>query len=128
MLTYTTYVVSLGNLMPVNDTTNVNFTTLLPNVIDYAELRIQQDLDLLSTITTDSSANFTTGTRDFTLPAVKGAFVVVDRLNVITTAGATTGNPTAGPNQVVPPSTAILGVLWPSLTGSAAPTDLVSRT
>src|SRR5258708_936854 len=122
MLTYTTYVVSLGNLMPVNDTTNVNFTTLLPNVIDYAELRIQQDLDLLSTITTDSSANFTAGTRDFTLPSTNGTFVVPERLNVITPAGATTGSPTAVRNPVVPTSKEMLDFLWPSVNGSAVPT------
>jgi hypothetical protein len=52
-LTYTTYVAQIATLavVPVTDT---NYISIIPSMIDYAELRMQRDLDFLNTVATSS--------------------------------------------------------------------------
>ena len=118
-LTYSTYVTSLANLLPV-PSSDANFQTVLGNIIDDAELRMYRDLQLQNTSQRDSSATFTTLTRNFTLPATLGTFVVTNQLNVITPAGTT--DPELGTRTgLVPCSQELLNVLWPSVSGSTVP-------
>jgi len=51
-LTYTTWLAQAANLAGTS-TTNPYLVTELPGAIDYAELRIYRDLDLLATRQTD---------------------------------------------------------------------------
>lgn len=119
-LTYTTFVNSLVNLMPVPSAGDPGFSTDLPNIIDDAELRIYRDLDLLNTITGDISAAVSTGTRAFNLPSANGTFVVVESINIITPAGTT--NPNNGTrNPCVPVSIDYLNFTWGSSNGSTVP-------
>ncbi len=119
MLTYATYVSSIANLMVV-PTTDPNFLTMLPNMLDDAELRIQRDLQLLDDTVRDSTATFTPGTRTFTLPTDIGTYIGVDQLNVITPFG--TSNPDSGTrNPVVKASRDLLDALYPSSNGSTVP-------
>lgn len=118
-LNYSTYVTSLANLIPTL-TTDTGFQTVLPNVIDDAEQRIYRELDLLQTITADSSATLTAGMRTFNLPTSIGTFVVTERINVITPATTTTPN-LGTRNPLVPCSPELLDFMWPSTTGSTVP-------
>ncbi len=93
-LTYATYVAQIAE-MAVVDPLDVNFQAILPAMIDYAELRIYRDLDLMST-----SAAFhgpliklDAGNRNLsfsmTLPDGSGSIVVTEQLNLILPAGQT---------------------------------------
>lgn len=119
-LTYTTFVTSIANLMPVDSTTNADFLTVLPNIINDAEQRLYRELDLLNTSVRDSSAALIAGNRNFTSPTTQGIFLVTDEVNVITPAGVT--NPDLGTrNQLVPASDEVLNALYPSVSGSTIP-------
>jgi hypothetical protein len=107
-LTYSQYVAELANLTVI-DSSNANFQANLPSVIDYAELRIQRDLNLLQTVVQDTSTTTTSGTRTVTIPS---AFVVVNAVNVIT-----------GTSRVplTPVSRDVIDVLWPDTGQTAVP-------
>lgn len=118
-LTYTDYVNDLANLLVV-PSSDAGYQTVLPNIIDDAELRLYRELDLLSTSVRDSSAAMTAGNRNFTLPTASGTFIVTDELNVITPVATT--NPELGTrNALTPTSEEMLNALWPSVSGSTVP-------
>lgn len=120
MLNYTTYVAALINL--ANETTppSAAFTGILPDIIDYAELRLYRELDLLSTIFRDGSSTCTANSRNFTLtqPA-PGNFVVTEQINVITPSGTT---PTTGGtrNALLPVSKEFLDWTWGAETATSS--------
>lgn len=118
-LTWSTYVTSLANLMVV-PVDNPEFLVDLPNIRDYAELRIQRDLDLIDSSIRDDTATLTAGNRNFTFPSSNGTFVVTDEINVITPASATTADGGTR-NALVPASEEMLNMLWPGVTGSTVP-------
>ncbi len=117
-LTYTTYVSSLANLLVVPDN-DTGFQTVLPNIIDDAELRMYRDLDLLNTVTRDETAALVAGNRNFNLPSTNGTFVVAKEFNVITPAGTAADSGTR--NSLVPATAEMLDVLYPSVNGSTVP-------
>jgi hypothetical protein len=118
-ITYNTYLNSLANLAPVT-ASDPNFTADLPNIIDDAEFQCYTDLDLLNTVTTDSSATLSVNSRSFSLPSANGTFIVTQGFNVITPAGTT--NPDLGTrNPLVPTTKEALNFLWPSVAGSTVP-------
>lgn len=80
-LTYASYQTALATLAVQNDTTGGRWVNEIPLAIEYAELRIQRDLDLLATVFRDFSVTLTPGVRTFTVPA---AFVVVEGVNAVT--------------------------------------------
>lgn len=90
-LTYSTYLSEMLVLCQFN-ADDPNFTTNLPNAITYAEDRINRELNLLSTVVSNSSLALTPGSRrlDFTTAAIN----VLQDVNVITPAGTT--NPDLG--------------------------------
>lgn len=85
-LNFTTYVSQVSNLLVIGST-DANFQTMLPGMIDYAEQRIYRELDLLHTQITDASTTVSSGVRDFNLPTSLGTFITVDNFNIITPAG-----------------------------------------
>src|SRR5579863_6544206 len=118
-LTYSSWANSIATLaqIPASD---ANFNTMLPNCIDDVEQRLYRTLDLLNTVTRDSSAALTAGLRTFNLPSSIGTFYVTEEINVITPAG--TSNPDLGTrNTLVPVSKEMLDMLWNSSTGSTVP-------
>ncbi len=121
MLTYSTFVSSIANMLPVA-TSDAGFQAVLPNLIDDAEQRLYRELDFFHTNTRDNSGAMTAGSRTYTIPQPSsGYFVVVTEINVITPAGTT--NPELGTrNQLLPTSNEMLNVLWPNVTGSTVPT------
>lgn len=79
-LTYSSYVQQISTMavIPSNDT---NFTIILPQMISYAELRIQRDLDFLSTQISTTSYSFTASSNTLTLPTSQ--FIVPQTFEVV---------------------------------------------
>ena len=116
-LTFTSYQTDLANLLVV-PTGDAGFQTVLGNIIDDAEQYLYRELDLLNTVTRDSSASMTAGNRNFTLPSTNGTFVVTKEINVV----APSTLPDNGTRTaLVPASTEMLNMLWPSVAGSTVP-------
>jgi len=119
MLTYTTYVQSLANNLVVSST-NADFQGALLNIIDDAEQRLYRELQLLNTVTRDTSATFITNTRSFILPSSIGTFYVVDSIYAITPAGQSSGD-LGTRNYLTPASRSFIDALYPSSNGSGVP-------
>ena len=118
-LDYATYVAQISNLMAAQSSTS-QFQTMLPGMISYAELRMYRELDLLSTVVTDSTGTLTSGSRDFTLPTTSnGKFITVQNINVITPSGSTAAAGTRRP--LAPVDKSYLDSVWNSSSGSTVP-------
>lgn len=116
-LTYATYKSTLATLSVVPET-DPNWLAILPSAIDYAELRIYRDIDLLSTVSTNTSYTTTLNASKVTLAA--GTFVTLQNVNVITPAG--TGTPDAGTRvPLLPVTKEYIQYAWPSSTNAAVP-------
>jgi hypothetical protein len=91
-LNYSQYVTQIAE-MAVVDPTDANFLTILPSMIDYAELRMYRDLDFMFTSTSihSPSIGLTAGNRNLsfpmTLPDNSGTIVVTEQLNLILPVG-----------------------------------------
>jgi len=118
-LTYTQYVTEL-RLLAASTTSDADFTSNLPSAIDYAEMRIYRELQLLATIVRDSSANATGDDRNFTLPSSLGRFVTVQSVNVVTPVGESTTTGTR--NALMPTSREYIDFSWPDNEAAAATT------
>lgn len=98
-LTYNTYVTQIAE-MAVVAPDDANFVAILPAMIDYAELRIYRDLDLMNTSTAihSPSIKLDAGNRNLSfpmqLPDGSGTIVVSEQINLIVPAGET--DPDAG--------------------------------
>jgi hypothetical protein len=91
---YSTYVASLQSLLVAADTNGMaNLNAMLINIIDYAELRIYRELDLLTTFSTLTSTMSTTN-RSLAVPA---GVIVLDSVNVITPANTAPDSGTRNP-------------------------------
>lgn len=113
---YTGYLAAIANLAGTT-TANPYLLTELPNAIDYAEQRMYRELDLLSTITTDSTQAAVANNRNISIPS---AFYVVNDVNLITPAGQA---PDSGKrNPLLKVSEAFLDLMWPSSAGATLPT------
>lgn len=116
-LTYTTYKAQMATLA-VTSVTDPNFVSILDAMIDNAELRICQDLDLLNNQQANTTFACTAGSRSVAIPSA--TFVTIENVNVITPAG--TANPNQGTrNPCVPVSKEVIDNLWPSSTNSGVP-------
>jgi hypothetical protein len=92
-LTYTQYVAELALLAQFNPA-DPNFLANLPSCIDYATDRITRELNLLNTVTANSTIVLTTGKRIVSLSALNPIFNVLQDINVLTPVGTT--NPDLG--------------------------------
>lgn len=86
--TYTTFVAELAVLAQFNPT-DVNFVANLPSCIDYATDRITRELNLLNTITSNSTIQTTVGSRIVSLAALNPIFNTLQDINVLTPSGVT---------------------------------------
>ena len=110
-LNYTTYVQQIANLLVVASS-DLNFQTMLPGMIDYSEQRIYRELDLLYTQVTDATTQVSSGVRDFTLPTDQGSFITVDNLNIILPAGALSSQGSRVP--LTPVDRSFIDLVYPS--------------
>lgn len=115
--TYNTYVTTLAEMAVVEES-NAVFQSLIPSIIDYAELRIYQDLDLLSTVTPNTTFALTALQRNLTLPIA--TFITLQDINVLTPVGSS--NPNAAlRNPCLPVSKNYLDYVYGSSAGAALP-------
>ncbi|MCB8880131.1 hypothetical protein ACELLULO517_07780 [Acidisoma cellulosilytica] len=91
---YAGYQTALVTLMATT-TEDPYFVTILPDIIDYAELRIYQELDLLNTRFRDATSTTAIGSRQVSLPAT---LIVLETLAIISPAGSTTA--TSGARRI----------------------------
>lgn len=118
-MNYTDLVNTISNLTVI-PSTDPDFTQIFPQAISYAEDRIYRELDLLTTVTTDSGP-LTAGSRNFTLPQNNGYILVTNAFNLITPATITV--PDQGTrNQMIPCSRDMLDAIWGSPTVTGPPT------
>lgn len=123
MVDYTTYVTQLETMIAM-DGTDVDFPTIIPAMINYAEMRIYRELDLISTIFRDTSVTLTPSNQNATLP---NTFVVVQGINVLTPAG---GSPaTSARTPLLPVSKEVVYAMWgdPSITGQPTSYAMVDQ-
>src|ERR1700744_5759496 len=106
MVDYTTYVSQLENMIAM-DPTDVDFPTILPAIINYAEMRIYRELDLISTIVRDTTTTLTIASQDADLPQT---FIVIQGINLLTPAGNDPA--TAKRTPLTPVSKEVLYALW----------------
>lgn len=104
--------------MAVVTPTDPAFVAILPEMIDYSELRLQRDLDFLATIASNSTFSLATNTRYLTF--TQGTFVTLQDVNVITPVG--TSDPNGGTrNPCLPVTKELLDYTYPSATGAGVP-------
>ena len=81
-LTYNSYVTAVGPMAVIaSPTTDPNLTALMPQMLNYAELRIQRDLDLLPLQTDNSGYSLTAGNNVLSLSV--NDFVTVQNIAVL---------------------------------------------
>jgi hypothetical protein len=88
-LTYNGYVSQIATMAVVNTTTSSGvvvgvdpaFNAIIPQMLNYAELRIQRDLDLLPSQTTNTSYNLTSGSN--TLSISVNDFVTLQTVSLV---------------------------------------------
>jgi hypothetical protein len=104
-LTYSTYKTQIATMAVVAED-DAAFTTILTQMITYAENRIYRDLDFLFTSASSTAYSITTGSRTITVNAATfpdGTLVVPEQINLITPSG--TSNPNAGTRVPLLPTT-----------------------
>lgn len=117
-LTYATYLAEIAGLAKYQSSSDPTFVTAQGGMIDYAEQRCYRDLDLITTVSRDSTGSLTSGNRNFTYPSF---FIVPQEINVVTPASST--NPdTATRVALVPIAKEVLDFLYPSSAGQGVPT------
>jgi hypothetical protein len=84
---YNAYVQQISTMavVPVTDT---NYQIILPQMISYAELRMQRDLDFLSTQISTTAYSFTASNNTLTIP--QSQFVTTETMEVIDGSGKST--------------------------------------
>jgi hypothetical protein len=113
--TYATFSAALATLGAASSVTEPGFVSILPSVIDYAEQRIYRELDLLTTVSTDTSTAFQPHNRLLTLPIVGGAplFITLQSVNAILPSGST--DPSISTRSpLYPASRDYLDIVYPS--------------
>lgn len=87
-LTYDSNLVQLAVLGQFPET-DPNFLLNLPSCIDYATDRITRELNLLNTVTSNSTLRLSTSTRILNIGTLNPVFNVVTDINVLTPSGTT---------------------------------------
>jgi hypothetical protein len=106
---YNTYVQQIATLAVVPQT-DPNFQIILPQAISYAELRMQRELDFLSTQTSNSNYTLTVGSNSLSIPT--SSFVTIQTINVVN----------GGQNYpLVPAAKQYLEYVWGSNTNAGIP-------
>lgn len=114
---YNSFKLQLATVAVV-DVTNPDFLQNLPSAIDTAELRVMQDLDLLSTVSQLTGYSMTALNRQVNFPIAD--FITLQEINIITPVG--TSAPDQGRrNPCLPATKEYLDFNWPDNTGATVP-------
>ena len=111
-LTYAQYVTTVAGLAVVAPT-NADFLAILPNAIDYTELRIQRDLDLLATVSGNPTPLILTP-NNRVLTFTQGTFVTIQDVNIVLNAFGLRA-------PCLPVTKEFLDYTWPTNAGASAP-------
>jgi hypothetical protein len=119
-LTYNSYVSEIATITAITSGILVNgdnnFAGIMPAIIDYAEGRLWRDLDLPIVSVTDTSVSCSSGVRSINMSTTQGTLLVIQTLNLLTSAGTTSSNTTRVP--LVPASQAVVDAIYPSALSS----------
>lgn len=119
-LTYSSYVSEIATITAITSGVLVsgdnNFSGIMPGIIDYAEGRLWRDLDLPVVSVTDTSVVCSSGVRSINLSTTQGTLLVVETVNIFSSAGTTSSNATRVP--LVPVTIAVVDALYPSAASS----------
>lgn len=119
-ITYTSYLQQISTLTVILSSQltsgDNNFTGILPAAIDYAEGRIWRDLDLPAVRVTDTSVSCSSGVQSINLSTTQGTLLAIERLNLLTSAGATSSYASRVP--LTPTSPAVIDCIYPSAASS----------
>jgi hypothetical protein len=119
-MNYTTLVSEVATFTVISSNTLVNgdanFAGPMEAIINYAEGRIYRDLDLPNNSITDTSIACSSGVRLINLSTGQGTLLVIESLNLFTSAGTTSSNATRKP--LVPTSKAVIDTIYPSALSS----------
>jgi len=119
-LTYSSFVSEIANLTAITSGVLVNgdnnFAGIMPGIIDYAEGRLWRELDLPVVSIVDTSITCSSGVRTVSLSTAQGEPLVIQSLNLLTSAGALSSNATRVP--LIPTSRAVVDAIYPSATSS----------
>lgn len=112
-INYTTYISQISNLMVITST-DANFQTMVPGMIDYAEQRMYRDLDLQNTRVSDTTVSLSSGNSFVTLPTDQ-YIIVVEQLNVLSSSPSGTRTP------LTPTTKEYIDFAWPTSTATGVP-------
>lgn len=116
---YTEYVNEIKQVAMVSSVTGTaNLLAVLPNAINYAELRIYREFNFLATQTADHSVLTTPGVRRVMIPDL---FIVVEGLSLILPAGFVPTQPDAERVPLLRVSRGFCDVTWPIETRTEIP-------
>lgn len=119
-ITYSTLVSECATVTAISSTILVtgdtNFGGIMDAAINYAEGRLYRDLDLPAVRVTDTSVTCSSGVRTISLSTTQGTLLVIDSLNLFSSAGTTSSNATRLP--LVPASKAVIDTIYPSALSS----------
>lgn len=119
-INYTTYVSEIATLTAITSSILVsgdnNFAGIMPAIIDYAEGRLYRDLDLPAARVTDTSVICSSGVRTISLSTTQGTLLVIETLNILSSAGATSSFATRIPQT--PTSKAVIDCIYPTAISS----------
>jgi hypothetical protein len=121
-ITYNSYVSQIATLTAITSSVLVNgdnnFGGIFPAVIDYAEGRLWRDLDLPAARVTDTSTNIicSSGVRTINLSTTQGTVLVIETLNIFSSAGTTSSNASRVP--LTPTSKAVIDCIYPTALSS----------
>lgn len=119
-LTYSSFVSEIATVTAITSGVLVNgdnnFAGIMPAIIDYAEGRLWRDLDLPIVSVTDTSVLCSSGVRSINLSTTQGTLLVIQTLNLFTSAGTLSSNATRVP--LVPASQAVVDAVYPSALSS----------
>src|SRR5665213_2197960 len=110
----------MQNLLVIDSPTNTDFVQILPSMIDYANNRIQNDLDLIAA-KSRATATLVSGTQSATIPSDSGSLQIdiIDSVNLITPAATAPDAGTRNPLQRL--SVEALNWMWPTVTATGQP-------
>lgn len=112
---FATYVLTMQNMLAIDSPTEPNFVQILPTMIAFAENKIQADLDLIATVTTDT-VQLRSGQRTADIP---GCIYIVNSVNLITPSAT---RPDSGArNALQRVSVEAINWMWPDATYAAVP-------
>jgi hypothetical protein len=119
-ITYNSYVSEIATLTAITSSILVNgdnnFAGIMPAIIDYAEGRLWRDLDLPVARVTDTSVICSSGVRTINLSTTQGTLLVIETLNILTSAGAVSSNAVRVPQT--PVSKAVIDAVYPTALSS----------